>query len=226
MPCLQGLSTDPRPEIRNSGMRTFFTVVVSQGAKLTPPTWDELLWEMMFPLLQTVHHMSATSSKEEVIVIVNYLMLWLNCTQAMPFSISSKLMPKTFIACACCSKSCQSVGGISLLGSTGNILSFQQSCPTIGTRQQITHSADLLYNCLLQAHCELNLQANPEVLGKLRGVSVKMLVHHSRNSEQKQWDETLVLALNGMVRLLKSHLPLLLTFPAFAEVSHSPAPQI
>ncbi len=63
------------------------------------------------------------------------------------------------------------------------------------------------------------MQANPEVLGKLRGVSVKMLVHHSRNSEQKQWDETLVLALAGMARLLKSHLPLLLTFPAFAEVS-------
>ncbi|KAK9868608.1 hypothetical protein WJX84_001848 [Apatococcus fuscideae] len=121
---LQGLSTDPRPEIRNSGMRTFFTVVVSQGAKLTTPVWDELLWEMMFPLLHTVHHISATSSKEE---------------------------------------------------------------------------------------------ANPEVLGKLRGVSVKMLVHHSRNSEQKQWDETLVLALAGMARLLKSHLPLLLTFPAFAE---------
>ncbi len=42
-----------------------------------------------------------------------------------------------------------------------------------------------------------------------------MLVHHSRNSEQKQWDETLVLALAGMARLLKSHLALLLTFPAF-----------
>ena len=47
-----------------------------------------------------------------------------------------------------------------------------------------------------------------------------MLVHHSRNSEQKQWDETLVLAFAGMARLLKSHLPLLLTFPAFAEVRH------
>ena len=70
------------------------------------------------------------------------------------------------------------------------------------------------------------LQANPEVLGKLRGVSVKMLVHHSRNSEQKQWDETLVLALAGMARLLKSHLPLLLTFPAFAEASSLNPPGI
>lgn len=45
-----------------------------------------------------------------------------------------------------------------------------------------------------------------EVLGKLRGESVKMLVHHSRNSEQKQWDETLVLALSGTGRLLRAHL--------------------
>jgi hypothetical protein len=40
--------------------------------------------------------------------------------------------------------------------------------------------------------CELApcccLQAQAEVLGKLSGESVKMLVHHSRNSEQKQVD--------------------------------------
>ena len=33
-----------------------------------------------------------------------------------------------------------------------------------------------------------------------------MLVHHSRNTAQKQWDETLVLSLNGMGRLLRTHL--------------------
>lgn len=32
-------------------------------------------------------------------------------------------------------------------------------------------------------------------------------MHHSRNSEQKQWDETVVIALGGMGRLLKAHLP-------------------
>ena len=31
-----------------------------------------------------------------------------------------------------------------------------------------------------------------------------MLVHHSRNTEQKQWDETLVLLLGGLSRLLRS----------------------
>ncbi|KAG2443720.1 hypothetical protein HXX76_002066 [Chlamydomonas incerta] len=47
-------------------------------------------------------------------------------------------------------------------------------------------------------------------LGKERGGrSVVMLVHHSRNSEQKQWDETLVLALAGAGKVLRSYLPLL-----------------
>lgn len=56
------------------------------------------------------------------------------------------------------------------------------------------------------------------MLGKLRGESVKMLVHHSRNSEQKQWDETLVLALSGMGRLLRAHLRALqAALPAFDE---------
>ncbi len=44
-------------------------------------------------------------------------------------------------------------------------------------------------------------------------------MHHSRNSEQKQWDETVVIALGGMGRLLKAHLPavvLLEGFPAGA----------
>ena len=62
------------------------------------------------------------------------------------------------------------------------------------------------------------VQVDPEVLGRLKGVSVKMLMHHSRNSEQKQWDETLVLCLNGMGRLLKAHLPLVVPMQAFPQV--------
>jgi len=62
------------------------------------------------------------------------------------------------------------------------------------------------------------LQTKGEVLGRLRGVSVKMLMHHSRNSKQKQWDETLVLALSGMGRLLRAHLPLLVPMQAFPQV--------
>ena len=45
-----------------------------------------------------------------------------------------------------------------------------------------------------------------------------MLVHHSRNSVQKQWDETLVLALGGMARILRAHLPTLVPMPGFSQV--------
>lgn len=45
------------------------------------------------------------------------------------------------------------------------------------------------------------------LLGQSRGKEIRMMVHHSRNSEQKQWDETVVIALGGMARLLRAHLP-------------------
>ena len=55
------------------------------------------------------------------------------------------------------------------------------------------------------AYCRIEvpccwLQAQAEVLGKLSGESVKMLVHHSRNSEQKQVD--------GLPHMLPSNLTL------------------
>eukprot|EP00850_Spirogloea_muscicola_P022427 SM000294S10819 [mRNA] locus=s294:115581:128242:+ [translate_table: standard] len=52
-------------------------------------------------------------------------------------------------------------------------------------------------------------------LGKQGGKAVHMLVHHSRNTAQKQWDETLVVLLNGFSRLLRSYFPLLLETPHF-----------
>lgn len=44
-----------------------------------------------------------------------------------------------------------------------------------------------------------------------------MLVHHSRNSEQKQWDETLVLVIQGIGRLLRTFLPVLAQLPRISE---------
>lgn len=43
-------------------------------------------------------------------------------------------------------------------------------------------------------------------LGVEGGKPVHMLVHHSRNTAQKQWDETLVLVLGGTSRLFKSYM--------------------
>ncbi|GAB4855419.1 hypothetical protein Ancab_024046 [Ancistrocladus abbreviatus] len=44
-------------------------------------------------------------------------------------------------------------------------------------------------------------------LGTRGGKAVHMLIHHSRNTAQKQWDETLVLVLGGIARLLRSFFP-------------------
>lgn len=57
----------------------------------------------------------------------------------------------------------------------------------------------------------------PQELGKDKGKSVMLMVHHSRNSAQKQWDETLVLCLNGMGRLLRSHLGVLSGLAGFDQ---------
>lgn len=64
---MQGISsTDVRSEVRNCAVRTLFAVVVSQGNRMSSELWDECLWEILFPLLQSVHHTSVTSSREEV----------------------------------------------------------------------------------------------------------------------------------------------------------------
>ncbi len=66
MSLAQLLSTDVRPEVRNSGVRTLYSVVVSHGSKLSDTQWEHCVWGILFPLLRTVHQMSVTSSREEV----------------------------------------------------------------------------------------------------------------------------------------------------------------
>jgi hypothetical protein len=46
-------------------------------------------------------------------------------------------------------------------------------------------------------------------LGKDRGKTVMMLMHHSRNTEQKQWDESRVVVLNGVAKIFSTYLQLL-----------------
>ncbi|KAJ4841109.1 hypothetical protein Tsubulata_003740 [Turnera subulata] len=52
-------------------------------------------------------------------------------------------------------------------------------------------------------------------LGTRGGKAVHMLIHHSRNTAQKQWDETLVLVLGGIARLLRSFFPFISSLPNF-----------
>ena len=53
-----------------------------------------------------------------------------------------------------------------------------------------------------------------------------MLVHHSRNSVQKQWEETLVLALGGMARILRAHLPILIPIAGLLSGAARPAHEL
>lgn len=62
---LQAVSQDVRPEVRNSGVRTLFAVVVNQGPRLSRALWEQCLWEMLFPLLNHAYLMSATASRDE-----------------------------------------------------------------------------------------------------------------------------------------------------------------
>ncbi|KAI4378915.1 hypothetical protein MLD38_016333 [Melastoma candidum] len=52
-------------------------------------------------------------------------------------------------------------------------------------------------------------------LGTRGGKAVHMLIHHSRNTAQKQWDETLVLVFGGIARLLRSLFPFLNSLNVF-----------
>lgn len=52
-------------------------------------------------------------------------------------------------------------------------------------------------------------------LGIRGGKAVHMLIHHSRNTAQKQWDETIVLILGGIARILRSFFPFLRSMENF-----------
>ncbi|CAA3013760.1 MON2 homolog isoform X1 [Olea europaea subsp. europaea] len=113
---LQKLVADERPEVRNSAVRTLFQTLGIHGQKLSKSMWEDCLWNYVFPTLDRVSHMAATSSKDE----------W-----------------------------------------------------------------------------------QGKELGTRKGKAVHMLIHHSRNTAQKQWNETLVLVLGGIARILRSFFPFL-----------------
>jgi len=56
-----------------------------------------------------------------------------------------------------------------------------------------------------------------EQLGTEGGRPVLMMLHHSRNTASKQWDETWVLTLNSVTRLFRTFLPLLQRRPRFEQ---------
>ena len=107
---LRDASVDPRPEVRNSGVRTLVNTLTSHGGSLAPRAWH-CLWHVFFPLLDEIRAPAAAASDEE-------------------------------------------------------------QDATVGSKD---------------------------------GERVVMLVHHSRNTASKQWDETLTLSLGGVGKLARAH---------------------
>ena len=120
---LRDASVDPRPEVRNSGVRTLVNTLTSHGGKLAPRAWRDCLWHVFFPLLDEIRARAAAASDEE-------------------------------------------------------------QDATVGSKD---------------------------------GERVVMLVHHSRNTASKQWDETLTLSLGGVGKLARAHFPAVASLDGFDE---------
>lgn len=63
---LGDLCVDPRPAVRKSAGQTLFSTISAHGNLLNPPTWQAVLWQVLFPLLDKVRNLSSSASSEKV----------------------------------------------------------------------------------------------------------------------------------------------------------------
>lgn len=63
---LGDLCGDPRPAVRKSAGQTLFSTISAHGNLLNPPTWQAVLWQVLFPLLDKVRKLSSSASSEKV----------------------------------------------------------------------------------------------------------------------------------------------------------------
>lgn len=63
---LGDLCGDPRPAVRKSAGQTLFSTISAHGNLLNPPTWQAVLWQVLFPLLDKVRKLSSCASSEKV----------------------------------------------------------------------------------------------------------------------------------------------------------------
>lgn len=61
-----GLCTDTRPEVRDGAIQTLFRTMQLYGATLSQETWDQCIWKVTFPLLDSltkeIRHFAVSSS--------------------------------------------------------------------------------------------------------------------------------------------------------------------
>lgn len=63
---LGDLCVDPRPAVRKSAGQTLFSTITAHGNLLNPPTWQAVMWQVLFPLLDKVRTASNSASNEKV----------------------------------------------------------------------------------------------------------------------------------------------------------------
>ncbi|KAJ8914767.1 hypothetical protein NQ315_013270 [Exocentrus adspersus] len=60
------LCVDSRPAVRKSAGQTLFSTISAHGGLLKQPTWQAILWQVLFPLLDKVRSLSNSASSEKV----------------------------------------------------------------------------------------------------------------------------------------------------------------
>nr|XP_022914726.1 protein MON2 homolog isoform X1 [Onthophagus taurus] len=60
------LCVDPRPAVRKSAGQTLFSTISAHGNLLKQGTWQAVVWQVLFPLLEKVKTLSTTASSEKV----------------------------------------------------------------------------------------------------------------------------------------------------------------
>jgi hypothetical protein len=60
------LCVDPRPAVRKSAGQTLFSTITAHGNLLNLPTWQAVMWQVLFPLLDKVRTASSSASSEKV----------------------------------------------------------------------------------------------------------------------------------------------------------------
>lgn len=70
---LGDLCVDSRPAVRKSASQTLFSTISAHGSLLHQPTWQAVLWQVLFPLLDKVRSLSSSASSEKVDVSGNIL---------------------------------------------------------------------------------------------------------------------------------------------------------
>ncbi|XP_077982841.1 protein MON2 homolog [Glandiceps talaboti] len=62
---LADLCVDQRPAVRKSAGQTLFSTISAHGSLLEPPTWQTVLWQVLFPVLDKVQKCSGDASTDK-----------------------------------------------------------------------------------------------------------------------------------------------------------------